>query len=177
MDHQDGTADGVPVRVCAVLVDPDGRICVIRRHRPGGVQHSLPGGLLADGEQPTGALHRELREELGLDLAAADVDPAPRFEQHQATTRPGRDGLFRRRHLVHVVHLPQALVEDVALVELDAADTTEVLWLPPADLVGTHLYPDVGEHLVDAVTVQAPPVAAAPVRLLPAMTDATFRWR
>ncbi|MFJ1796845.1 hypothetical protein [Kitasatospora griseola] len=48
-----------------------------------------------------------------------------------------------------------------------------MLWLAPA---GTYIYPDVGEHLVDAVTVQAPPAAAAPV-LLPAMTDATFGWR
>ncbi|MER6401902.1 NUDIX hydrolase [Kitasatospora sp. NPDC001603] len=154
---------------------PDGRVCVIRRHRPGGVQHSLPGGLPAVGEQPVDALRREIREELGLDLAAADIDPLPRFEQHQATTRPEDSRLFLRRHLVHVVHLSEAFAEDVALVELDAEDTTEVLWLAPADL-GTHLYPDVGEHLVDAVTAQAPPAAAAPV-LLEAMTDATFRWR
>ncbi|MFJ5927584.1 NUDIX domain-containing protein [Kitasatospora sp. NPDC092948] len=169
------TGDTVPVRVCALLVSPDGRVCVIRRHRPGGVQHSLPGGLLADGEQPADALRREIREELGLDLVAADVDPAPRFEQHQATTRPGGSRLFLRRHLVCVVHLPQALADGVALVELDAADTTEVLWPAPADLAGSHLYPDIGEHLVAAAT-QAAPAAAAPV-LLPAMTDASYQWR
>ncbi|MGW4805828.1 NUDIX hydrolase [Kitasatospora sp. NPDC004272] len=170
------TGDTVPVRVCALLVDPGGRVCVIRRHRLGGVQHSLPGGLLAGGEQPADALRREIREELGLDLAAADVDPVPRFEQYQATTRPADGRLFRRRHLVHVVHLPEALAEDVALVELDAEDTTEVLWLGQPDLLGAHLYPDVGEHLAVAVTTQAPPAADAPV-LLPAMTDATFCWR
>ncbi|MFE2352385.1 NUDIX domain-containing protein [Kitasatospora cineracea] len=172
------TGDTVPVRVCALLVAPDGRVCVIRRHRPGGLQHSLPGGLLADGEQPTDALRRELREELGLDLAAAgaeDVDLVLRFEQYQESRRPVRAGLFRRRHLVHVVHLPRPLADDVALVELDAEDATEVLWLAPADLAGAHLYPDVGEHLVDAVT-QAPPGGAGPV-LLPAMTDASYQWR
>ncbi|GLW58117.1 NUDIX hydrolase [Kitasatospora phosalacinea] len=166
----------VPVRVCALLVDPDGRVCVIRRHRPGGIQHSLPGGLLADGEQPADALRRELREELGLDLVAADVGLVPRFEQHQATTRPGDSRLFRRRHLVHVVHLPLPFAEDVALVELDAEDATEVLWLAPAELAGAHLYPDVGEHLVDAVTTQAVSAAAASVLLAP-MTDATYFWR
>ncbi|MFI1523631.1 hypothetical protein [Kitasatospora cineracea] len=32
---RDGAASGAPVRVCAVLVDPGGRVCVIRRHRAG----------------------------------------------------------------------------------------------------------------------------------------------
>ncbi|GLW73656.1 hypothetical protein Kpho02_59550 [Kitasatospora phosalacinea] len=173
---QDGAAGDVPVRACAVLVAPDGRICVIRRHRPRGVQHSLPGGLVGFGEQPTDALRREIREELGLDLAVEDVDLVLRFEQHQETRRPGEGPLFRRRHLVYVAHLPRPPVEDVALVELDAEDATEVVWLLPSDLAGAHLYPDVGERLVDAVTTQVPPAAAAPT-LLAAMTDATFRWR
>ncbi|MFD7734148.1 NUDIX hydrolase [Kitasatospora phosalacinea] len=166
----------VPVRVCALMVDPGGRVCVIRRHRPSGVQHSLPGGLLAVGEQPADALRRELYEELGLNLATADVVLVLRFEQHQATTRPGDSRLFRRHHLVHVVHLPLLLAEDIALAELDAEDATEVLWLAPAELAGAHLYPDVGEHLADAVTTCAVSAAAAPVLLAP-MTNTTYFWR
>ncbi|MGW4817211.1 hypothetical protein ACWEPB_36975 [Kitasatospora cineracea] len=50
-----------------------------------------------------------------------------------------------------------------------------MLWLAPADLAGAHLYPDLGEHLV-AAAIQDLPAGAGPV-LLPAMTDATFRWR
>ncbi|GAA2120312.1 hypothetical protein GCM10009759_69070 [Kitasatospora saccharophila] len=115
MSARDGAAGGVPVRVCAVLVDPGGRVCVIRRHRPGGAQHSLPGGLAASGERPVDALRRELAEELGLDLAAAGAEDVEefglvlRFEQHQATIRPGRDGLFRRRHLIYAARLPRPL--------------------------------------------------------------------
>ncbi|MFI1524776.1 NUDIX hydrolase [Kitasatospora cineracea] len=178
----DDTPVLVPVRVCAVLTDPDGRACVIRRHRPGGAQHSLPGGLAAPGERPVDALRRELAEEFGLDLAAAGAQDVEefglvlRFEQHQATTRPGRDGLFRRRHLIYATHLPQPLAGGVARVELDAEDATEVLWLPPAELVGGHLYPDLGGHLAAAVTASDGPEAAGPVLLAP-MTEATFRWR
>ncbi|MFK0189430.1 hypothetical protein [Kitasatospora sp. NPDC090308] len=51
-----------------------------------------------------------------------------------------------------------------------------MLWLAPADLAGWHLYPDVGDHLVDAVPAQAPPTAEAPV-LLPEMSDASYQWR
>ncbi|MGW4806437.1 NUDIX hydrolase [Kitasatospora sp. NPDC004272] len=169
-----GAADDVPVRVCAVLVDPGGKVCVIRRHRPGGAQHTLPGGLVAEGEQLAAALRRELREELGL--AVDDVGLMPRFEQHQETRRPGEGQLFRRHHFVFVVQLPKPLAEDVALVELDAEDDSEVLWLPPADLVGSHLYPDVGEHLVAAVSTQAVAATTDAVLLEP-MTDDSYGWR
>ncbi|MFF2820459.1 NUDIX domain-containing protein [Kitasatospora cineracea] len=178
----DDTPVLVPVRVCAVLTDPDSRVCVIRRHRPGGAQHSLPGSLAAPGEQPVDALRRELAEELGLGLVAAGAEDVEefglvlRFEQHQATTRPGRDGLFRRRHLICATHLPQPLAASVALVELDATDTTEVLWLAVAELAGGHLYPDLGGHLAAAVTASDGPAAAGPVLLAP-MTDATFHRR
>ncbi|MGW4807203.1 NUDIX hydrolase [Kitasatospora sp. NPDC004272] len=174
MSDRDGAAGDVPVRVCAVLVDPGSRVCVIRRHRPGGAQHTLPGGLVAEGEQPAAALRRELREELGL--AVDDVGLVPRFEQHQETRRRGEARLFRRRHFVFVVHLSKPLAEDVALVELDAEDDSEVLWLPPADLAGAHLYPALGERLVDAAATQAAPTVPGPVLLAP-MTDASYQWR
>ncbi|MGW4815194.1 hypothetical protein ACWEPB_26615 [Kitasatospora cineracea] len=122
-------------------------------------------------------MRREIREELGLDLAAEDVDLVLWFEQHQENTRPGRGGLFRRRHPVHVARLPRPLAKDVALVELDAEDATEVLWLFPAELACAHLYPDLGGHLVDAVATSAVPAVAVPVLLLASMTDETYRWR
>ncbi|MFI1524652.1 NUDIX hydrolase [Kitasatospora cineracea] len=166
----------VPVRVCAVLTDPNGRACVIRRRRPGKAQDSLPGGLSTSGEQPVVALRRELREELGLDRP-------PRTSTwccgSSSTRRPcvrERAGLFRRRHLLYAAHLPRLPAEAVALVELDAEDDSEVLWLAPADLAGAHLYPDVAGHLSAAVTTPAPAPGAAPV-LLSAMTDVIWRWR
>ncbi|MEV7356872.1 NUDIX hydrolase [Kitasatospora sp. NPDC091276] len=76
------------VRVCAALGD-NGRVCLIRRQRPAGLQLSLPGGRVENGEDPTDALRRELLEEPGLDLAVLPASPVLRFVQDQETERPG----------------------------------------------------------------------------------------
>ncbi|MEV0538029.1 NUDIX domain-containing protein [Kitasatospora sp. NPDC050463] len=171
------TAAGpVRVRVCAVLVH-DGRLCLIRRQRSAGLQHSLPGGLAEDedGEDPIDALRRELLEELGLDLAVLPAPPVLRFVQDQETERPGQTELFRRRHLVYVAHPPDHLAAAVAAVEQDDPDRAPVVWLLVADAAALHLYPDVAAVLDQAVrpdTAQA----GGPV-LLPAMTGASYQWR
>ncbi|WP_052391067.1 hypothetical protein [Streptomyces sp. NRRL B-24484] len=79
--------------------------------------------------------------------------------------------MFRRRHLVFVLHLPLAAREGPAAVELDATDRATVEWHDPVRAAGLHLYPAVGSVLAPAA---AP--ATRPVRLSP-MTDATYRWR
>ncbi|MER6401739.1 NUDIX hydrolase [Kitasatospora sp. NPDC001603] len=83
----------VPVRVCAVLLH-DGRLALIRRQRPHGVQHTLPGGLVENGEDPLAALRRELLVELGLDVDVLPVPPVLRFVQEQEMERPGVSTLF-----------------------------------------------------------------------------------
>ncbi|MFJ5122991.1 NUDIX domain-containing protein [Kitasatospora sp. NPDC088548] len=171
-----GTASGpVRVRVCAVLLH-DGLVCLIRRQRPAGAQLSFPGGVVEDedGEDPIDALHRELREELGLDLAALPAPPVLRFVQDQETERPGETTPFRRRHLVYVAHLPDHLVAAVAAAEQDAPDEAPVVWLPVADAASLHLYPGVGAVLAQAVR---PDTAAGGPVLLPAMTGASYQWR
>ncbi|MER5642151.1 NUDIX domain-containing protein [Kitasatospora sp. NPDC002227] len=159
--------------MCAVLVH-DGRLCLIRRHRDAGLQHSLPGGLVEDGEEPEAALRRELIEELGLDLAVLPVPPVLRFVQDQETERPGETEPFRRRHLVFTAHLPDHLVEVVSAVEQDDPDRAPVVWLPAADAARLHLYPDIGAILGQALRPDA--AAGGPV-LLPAMTGASYQWR
>ncbi|MFJ2864078.1 NUDIX domain-containing protein [Kitasatospora sp. NPDC087314] len=163
------------VRVCAVLVH-DGRLCLIRRQRSAGLQHSLPGGLVEDedGEDPIDALRRELIEELGLDLAVLPAPPVLRFVQDQETERPGEVELFRRRHLVFTAHLPVALAQTVAETEQDDPGRAPVVWLPAADAAGLHLYPDVAAVLGQAVR---PDTAAGGPVLLPAMTAASYQWR
>ncbi|MBP0453918.1 NUDIX domain-containing protein [Kitasatospora sp. RG8] len=163
----------VRVRVCAVLVH-DGRVCLIRRQRPAGVQLTFPGGVLEDGEDPTAALRRELLEELGLDLAVLPDPPVLRFVQDQSTLRAGEVEPFRRRHLVFTAHLPHHLVETVAQAEQDDPDQAPVVWLPAADAAGLHLYPDIGTVLDQAVRPDT--TAGGPV-LLPAMTTTSYQWR
>jgi ADP-ribose pyrophosphatase YjhB (NUDIX family) len=167
-------AEPVRVRVCVVLVH-HGQVCLIRRQRPAGLQHSLPGGVVEVGEDPSAALRRELIEELGLDLAMLPAPPQLRFVQDQETERPGQTELFRRRHLVYVAHLPDHLVEAVTAVEQDAPDRAPVVWLPVADAAALHLYPDVGAVLDQAVRPDT--AATGGPLLLPAMTGTSYQWR
>lgn len=95
-----------------------GRVLVLgqRHHRSG----TLPGGLLDRGEDPVTALHREIREELGLEVsvsapAATVVDP-----------------LARRVDLVFVADLGRA--EDVVCRGEEVVTTS---WAPPTDVADT----------------------------------------
>jgi 8-oxo-dGTP diphosphatase len=70
--------------VAAALIDADGRVLLARRP-PGKSMAGLwefPGGKIADGETPEAALVRELKEELGIDLAHACLAPLT-FASHR----------------------------------------------------------------------------------------------
>jgi 8-oxo-dGTP diphosphatase len=71
-----GTLPLVLVAAC-VLLDSDGRILIAKRPegRPLAGLWEFPGGKVEPGESPEHALMRELAEELGIDIAAADLAP------------------------------------------------------------------------------------------------------
>ena len=65
------TRDLFPVSAKIAIYTPDKTKVLLTEYLPG--RYGLPGGHLDDGETPTGALIRELREELSLTLTPADL--------------------------------------------------------------------------------------------------------
>lgn len=63
--------------VAAALVDARARVLIARRPQGKAFagQWEFPGGKLRAGEAPEAALVRELREELGIEVAASDLAP------------------------------------------------------------------------------------------------------
>src|SRR5262245_47392342 len=82
LDVEDGRAEcpeghvfyaGPHPTACAVCLDPEGRVLLVRRARPPFAGASdLPGGFVEEGEHPLDTLRREQREETGLDVEPGD---------------------------------------------------------------------------------------------------------
>ena len=68
--------------VVAALIEADGKLLVCQRRRTDsfGLMWEFPGGKVEPGESPSGALARELREELGV---AARIGPEIFRTRHQ----------------------------------------------------------------------------------------------
>jgi len=115
--------------VAAALVDGDGRV-LLQQRAPGRAMAGLwefPGGKVEDGELPEAALVRELHEELGIEVAAADLLPAC------FASAP-----LGERHMILLLYLchrwrgePRPLDANALRWETPAAMRT--LAMPPAD--------------------------------------------
>lgn len=64
-----------PIHVVGAVIIRDGLVFAARRspERSAGGLWEFPGGKVEPGEQPTGALHRELAEELGIEVQVGDL--------------------------------------------------------------------------------------------------------
>ena len=61
------------VTVGAIVLDEGGRVLLLQHEFRTGSGWGIPGGFLERGEQPLEALRRELREEVGVELDAAEL--------------------------------------------------------------------------------------------------------
>ncbi len=110
----------------------DGEILVLRSsYRPG---WSLPGGGLARGESAREAASRELREEVGLDVAAASLHEAQALE------------LFWEHRRDHTTIFELTLAQRPAL-RLDNREIVAAAFHPPDAIAPDEVVPHVARYL------------------------------
>jgi ADP-ribose pyrophosphatase YjhB (NUDIX family) len=106
------------------ILERDGRVLLARRGREPRLGHwDLPGGFLAEGEDPLAGLRREFREETGLEiepleLFGIDIEP------------------YAGRFVFSVTWIVAARGEPVA-----ADDVAELHWFPRDDLPAEMAFP------------------------------------
>lgn len=123
------------IRIAAALIDDDrGRLLLVRK--AGTRWFMQAGGKIVGDESPLSALHRELREELGLSLADGDARYLGRFSA-PAANEP--DSLVEAEIFhIRVTEAPAASAEiaEAIWVGRDAADA-----MPLAPLTLHHILP------------------------------------
>ena len=125
-EMESGTRPPVLVAAC-VLLDGDGRILIAKRPEGRSLAGlwEFPGGKVEPGESPEHALIRELAEELGIDIAAADLAPLT-FASHA----------YPDFHLLMPLFLCRRWRGEVRPHE-----GQELLWVIPAELVSYAMPP------------------------------------
>ncbi len=133
--RREAFADEIPVVLVAAvaLVDADGRVLLARRpegKRMAGLWE-FPGGKLRGGETPEAALARELREELGIDVAESCLAPLT-FASHR----------YPDCHLLMPLYVCRIWQGEARPLE-----GQEIAWVRPARL-GDHPMPPADKPLV-----------------------------
>lgn len=122
------------IRIAAALIeDGGGRLLLVRKT---GTQWFMQaGGKIEGSEDPLAALHRELREEIGLELEQEAARYLGRFSAPAAN----EPDCIVEAELFHVrtSHLPAI-----------SAEIAEALWLGPAEAMAMPLAPLTRDHVL-----------------------------
>jgi ADP-ribose pyrophosphatase YjhB (NUDIX family) len=115
------------IAVGGILLGTDGRLLLIRRAKdPAKGKLAVPGGFVDFGETAEEALHREVREEVNLELASLEyVCSQPNSYQYRDITYPVLDLFFSARITGGEASACDG-VESVCWVELAQTDPTEM---------------------------------------------------
>ena len=96
-----------------------------------------PGGKIEPGETAEQALVREIREELGIEVAVDALSPLGRFSAEAANERGA-------------TVVAETFVLETGAVPTPAGEIEEVVWIDPAHLPAIELAPLTGEHILPA---------------------------
>lgn len=100
----------IPVKA---LIVKDGKVLITKDRR-----WELPGGRMNVGETPTETLHREVREELGVDVAMGDIQDA--FVRSEGD-------------LTHVLLVYRCSLIDDAPFQVDQKEVQDMRWISKDD--------------------------------------------
>lgn len=126
--------------VSAVIRDDEGRILLARSQ--GDEQWALIGGGVEPGEEPTGALAREIREELGVEATVGQIIGAYGGEG-MIITYPNGD----RCAYVTTAYECRLVSSELTLEEEELRDAA---WFVPADIPALDTQPYVARILAEA---------------------------
>ena len=132
-----------------MLFDPAGRVllirCAVMRSDGEFVFWLTPGGEIEAGEEPAAAAVREVREELGLELAVTPAYTEANQFEHQGEMRDNVDYVFTARCGAGEPQLRGVTAEEIAIMkeirwwtadEVEVAGNTGMERIFPVDLAG-----------------------------------------
>lgn len=122
------------VRPCALIIERNSVLTMKYRYGNTDV-YALPGGNPDPGEGLSEVIVRELREELGIET---EVDQLVLCGEVI-----GEDGRKDALHAVFLVHL----IAGMPILNPEHTSAIDIAWLSVADLLGKHLYPNVGQGI------------------------------
>lgn len=118
----------------SIIIQKDDAILLMQYHYNGNYLLNIPGGNLDEGETMAQALVREMREELGIEVALSEL----LFVCEVVSSAP--------KTTLHAVFVGTVVS---GTPQLNPAETSAeaLVWLPVKDLLTINLYPNIAQQL------------------------------